>query len=315
MSAIPTMSSASSENINMDIGSDPMVGNVVEGNVDMEEKKTEMSDEVDSTSTLKAKTLNVKDFCTVVESMAKIPNLEHVYIEFDKTGMTIYAKPPSSPVLTHTFWSESMFSVLMCTSPVKKWVSKKRLDMIRKKLGKDIQHITFTEMENGAGFQISGEKQSKTGGMSDFYFNIAEWTCTVQPFQLNIEYNWHVTTSSEKFKENMDFMDETCEIISINLHGQQFTFDGIDGTGQTVASIGHKTDSFNNQLKFDALIYFKYLKIVSSAHSLHKSLNISFLKDKDDDVFPVLFSFTLDQTPPGSHFSVYILPLAEDETA
>jgi hypothetical protein len=256
-----------------------------------------------------AKTMNIKDFCCIISGLGNIPNLEHVLFQFTHKGMLIYAKPVTSPVMAISFWNPGMFQNYKCTGNISKWVSKCRLENLRKKISKDVQHLDISCISEGQpGLEFSGTRLVKTGGECKFSFNIFEWKVPLDPIKIDINYNWHVSTAAEKFKDNIEFIDDKSELISIRLNKSSFVFQGITDTGLVAEEISHKTDSCV-QVNFNCLFYKRYLKIITAAQSLHKTLNISFFPDEEEETYPVLFSYELDQSSPKSHFSVYVLPV------
>lgn len=259
-----------------------------------------------------AKTMNVKDFCNVLVGFGNIPNLEHILVQFGPQGMMLYGKPMESPVVVTSFWNKSMFQDYKCGEVFKKWVSKSRFENLRKKISKDVEYINISNITEGtSGFKFSGDRLYKTGGKCHFSFNVFEWTCNVDPVEMNVTYSWHVSTSSQKLKDNIDFMDDKSEFISVNLENKSLLFEGISETGLVAERIGHETEASELSVKFNCLFYKRFLKIITSTQALHKTVTISFNPDEDTCVYPVLFSYTLDQSNPQSHFSAYLLPFVK----
>ena len=104
-------------------------------------------------------------------------------------------------------------------------------------------------------------------------------------------------------------MDDQSEFISLQLNGNTFKFQGISDTGIIAEEQTHETETCQSSLKFSGLFYKKYLKVVTSSVSLHKTVHLSFFPDEESETYPVLFSYELDQSLPKSHFSIYILPI------
>jgi hypothetical protein len=257
-----------------------------------------------------AKTMNVKDFCSVLVGLGNIPNLDYILIQFSPNGMTLYGKPPESPVVVMSFWHESMFQEYRCTETTKRWVHKERMENLRKKISKDVEYIEISSItEITSGLKFSGDRLYKTGGACNFSFNVFEWTRSEDPVDMSaVSYNWHVCTSSQKLKDNVEFIDDKSEFISLKLDNKLLVFEGISEAGLVAERISHETETTDSTTKFTSLFYKKYLKIITSTQTLHKSITISFNPDTNNDIYPVLFSYTLDQATPQSHFSAYILP-------
>lgn len=262
------------------------------------------------TPTFSVKTMNVKDFCNVIVGFGNVPNLEHILFEFDPKGMTMYGKPVQSPVVVLSFWNVEMFQDYTCVKSVRKWVSKDRVENLRKKISKDVECITIEQLisEGVDGLTFTGSRLYKTGGTSEFSFNIFEWKNTMDAVEMNVTYNWHVHTSSQKLNHNVDFIDDKSEFISLELKNNSLIFKGISDTGMVAEQIQHETDTPDMKTNFSALFHKRFLKIITSTQALHKTVVISFNPDEGDCIYPVLFSYSLDQASPQSHFSAYLLP-------
>jgi hypothetical protein len=279
-----------------------------------ESKSTPVDVEVDVDATFFAKIMNVKDFCNVLVGIGNVPNLEHVLIQFDPDGMLLYCKPAGSPVLVESFWNKSLFQDYVCHGIVKKWVSKDRFEKLKTKISKDVEFIEITVLlKEASGFKFSGDRVYKTGGRCRFDFNVFQWAHNSDPNSLNFNFNWHVNTSSQKMKHNIQFIDDQSEFISLQLLNSSLIFEGVSDTGLVSERISHDTET-NVIVDYQVLFYKRYLNIVTSVDGLHKSVKISFRMDAGGDAFPVLFSYGLDLAKPQSHFSVYIAPFINTKT-
>ena len=258
-------------------------------------------------------TMNIRDFCSMLTGISSIPNLDQVLIQFSSEGMSVYAKPLESPVMVNSFWSTHMFQDFYCPTNVSRWVSKERLVDLKRKISKDVDCLKIGEItaNNINGFCFSGERTYTSGGKCKFTFNVCEWVSTIEPVRVNIKYPWHIVTASQKFSHNVDFIDDKNDFLSMTLCDDNLSFEGIGDTGLIGETITHCIETGKLPFKFNALFYKRYLKIITSAQALHKSLTISLNPDESEGVFPVLFSYKMDQNVPQSHFSVFVLPFVE----
>lgn len=265
---------------------------------------------------VRVRTSNVKAFCNVLFALHSIPNVERILMQFSPAGMVMYAKPRESPVIVNSFWNaEGMFDEYVCSGQVSKWIAKERLETLRKKIAKEVEELVITslESESAAGYSISGECTYKSGGRCEFNINLFEWTCNDEPVQMDIVFNWHVTTSSQQLKANIDFMDDKGEFISMKLDQKKITFSGIAECGLVGESITHDIDEVGLEVAFNALFYKRFMKIVTAAQGLHSSVTISFNPDTSSAVYPVQFLYQLDHSEQQSHFSAYLLPFVNAE--
>lgn len=260
-----------------------------------------------SQEALYVKTLNVSDFSVQLNSMCSLPNVESIFIKFDETGMTMYCHPKQSPTIAISFWNRNTFEKYECKGEIKKWVSKDRLASLKKKISKDVKFLEVTLNQDSPGFCFSGYRTYDQGDGGNFSHNVYEWMNTEKPMNIPCQYKWHVTTSSKKFKDNVDFIDDKNEFIGLNIMDKKLTFRGLVGEGDVAEKIDHETFTSISK-EFYVLFYKKYLKVVTSAHGLNKSMTISF-SDENQYVPPTLFTYALDKEQPQSHFSVYIVPI------
>jgi len=256
---------------------------------------------------LYVKTLNVSDFCVQIQSICTIPNIESILMKFDEEGMTIYARPKQSPSIAICFWNRKTFEKYECQGTIQKWVNKDRLASLKKKISKDVKYLEISLCESSPGFCFSGFLTYAQGDGGNFTHNIHEWVSPEPPLKIPCVYKWHISTSSKQFKDNVDFIDEKNEFIGLNIKEKKMIFRGLVGAGDVVDMIDHTTFTSSSK-EFYVLFYKKYLKAVTSAHGLNKSITISF-SDETQYVPPVLFSYALDKEKPQSHFSVYIVPI------
>jgi hypothetical protein len=261
---------------------------------------------------ISAKTMNVKDFCTVLSGFGSTPDLSLVLFSFDSDGMKLYAKPASSPVVIQSFWNKSMFQGYKCEEKVMIWVQKSRLEEIRKRIVKDVECLHISSMpssDSNGGLIFSGSMAYKSGGSANFSINAFQYESTEEVYKMDLEYNWHVVTSSEKFKTDVEFIVDGSECVSMRLENKELALRGVTDMGLIGEEIKHETDSSDLTVFFTSMFTKKYLKIVTSTQALHKTVNIAFIEDDSSVVKPVLFSYHLDQSSVQSHFSVYIVPL------
>lgn len=281
---------------------------------EIDEKSVSESSKIE----LNVKMLEVKDFCGILLGLSSIPNLDLVLFQFDQDGMMIYGKPQESSVVGLSFWNKSMFQEYTCGETVKKWVMKDRLDNMRKKISKDVEFLQITEIDDAnKGFKFSGYKGYKTGGPCEFSFNIYEYTCNSEAFDMSeIKYKWHISTSSHKFKDNVDFMDDKSDFISFKLKNNVMSFEGISDLGLVTNRVSHEIETSEDHIvvnnDFKCLFYKRLLKIITSTQGLHKTVTISFDPDEEGSTTPILFHYALDQNSPQSHFSVYVLPFTNN---
>ena len=119
-------------------------------------------------------------------------------------------------------------------------------------------------------------------------------------------YDWHVNTSADKFEYNVSFLDDKAECISLVIADCEMRFKAISDTGLITEDIKHVIGG-SRRVEFNALFYKNFLKIVTAAVALHKTLIISF--NEGDE--PIRFMYELDQETPQSYFSVYMVPIVE----
>ena len=249
----------------------------------------------------------IKDFCSVLQGFNAVPNLQFVKIEFNETGMNMYAKPKEAPVIVTSFFNTDMFEEYYCNKPVSYWVSKARLELMRKKI-KDIKCVQITCIQGGySGFCFSGVYRYNTGVTGKIVCNIYEWDNPIERLDLELDYNCLITTVSQQFKHNVDLLDDKSAMISIRLLEKHLIYEVIDDGGLVNSKISHQIDNTDMDIKFDGIFWKKFLRIITSAQDLHPSLLISFNNTKEES-YPILFHYDLDTNKNRSHFSAYIMP-------
>lgn len=257
------------------------------------------------------KTLAVKDFGNAIMGCTMNPGVEYVSMMFDPKGMQLYAKAASSPSVATTFFNKEMFEVYNVKKKFCRVLMKSRLESLKKRINKEVEFLEITNSEDGNGFKFSGHKVYKIGGKCAFSVNITDNAHDTQVVDMSsIEYQWHLKTSSQKFKDNVEFIDDSNEYVQMVVKGNSIEFKGIRDTGDIGESIDQETESkISQDINFKSLFYKKYLKVITAVKDLNRTLNISFnLDDPDALVYPVHFSYELDKENPQSHFSAYLLP-------
>ena len=264
---------------------------------------------------LYAKTMNVKDFGNVLTGCCSVPGVDFVILTFDPQGMQLYAKPIESPSIVTAFFNKDMFTEYRVTKQTRRILDKTRLDSLKKKISKEVEFLEISSCTEYSGYTFSGYRIYKTGGKCKFTVNIANIHNPIGVVDLSdVDWAWHLRTSSQKFKDNVDFIDDSNEFIRMTIRSKSMEFQGIRDTGQIGETIDQEAESkIEDKLKFEALFYKKYLKIITSTKDLNRSVNISFnLDNPDTPAYPVHFSYELDQASPQSHFSAYLLPFTTD---
>lgn len=268
---------------------------------------------------LYVKTMSVKDFAHVLTACCAIPNLENIVMVFDTKGMQIYAHPSESSCVVTAFFNREMFTEYRVAAYTHRVLDKNRVDSLKKKIGKNVEFLEISACEECVGFTFSGNRVNKIGGSCLFSFNIADEYNNLQIVDVAsaVDLMWHVSMSSDTFKENVNFIDDSNVFIKLIIDPKVIQLQGIQETGYTGEKIDQSTESkVDNAMKFEALFYKKHLKIVTSAKDLNRSLVVSFNLDSDTSVksLPLVqFSYQLDQHDPQSHLSTYLLPFVADE--
>jgi hypothetical protein len=184
-----------------------------------------------------------------------------------------------------------------------------RIQSLKKRINKEIPFLEITSSKDPTcpGFTFSGLKEYKTGGKAKFDFNIAE---IVEDMQITdfrgIKWQYLVQIDAQKFKDNVDFLDDNNEFIAITIHGKNIYFQGIRETGQKGEIISHELDNSDVPDKFEALFQKKQLKIVTHTRELNKMLNIAY--NNDGIIWPVHFFYEMDQAQQRSVFSTILIP-------
>ena len=263
---------------------------------------------------LYVKTQNVKDFGNVVGGCCSIPGIGHVIMSFAPSGMQLYAKPNESPTLVTVFFSPEMFTDYKVSKETTHMLEKPRLDSLKKKINKEVEFLEARAWKDTPGFTFSGYRCYKTGGKCQFTFNISSVEHSMEVLDMKqLKWNWQIRTSSQKFKDNIDFIDDSNEFIRMRIKDSSLEFCGIRDNGQVGEIVNQEIEEKLND-EYEALFQKRYLKIITSTKDLNKSLTIAFnLNDPDHpDVSPVHFSYELDHAANQSKFSCFIMPYVCD---
>ncbi len=258
-----------------------------------------------------ARTMNVKDICSIITGCCAVPGVEAVLLTFSPQGLEFYTKPAKiSPVCVSAFYSKSNFCTYKVSQTVKHVVQKSQLDDLKKRIAKDVEFLEITEGTEG--FVAGGRRTYKTGGGCDFEINLDsldESLISVTDMS-TLRWNLQVRTASQHFADNVNFFDDTVKWIQLSVKPKLLEFTGIRDTGTTSKKVNQMINSeFAGE--YHALFNKKLLKGVTAARDIHKALCISFNITESD--FPVHFMYEMGQDHPQSHFSVYIAPCnAED---
>lgn len=258
------------------------------------------------------RTLNVKQFVQVLTGLCEVPGVKYIHMELNPEGMSLYAAPPDSPSFVKVFLNKATFVNYNVPSSVRRLFDADRIDKCLKKRLKDIAVLTISVAKGFEGFTFSGKKQYKNGGDCDFEIHLQDLD---EPGHGVIDHTsfslpWTVTTSSEKFHDNVDFMDNANEFVQIIISKSSIIFNGVKSTGEISEKITQDVETNMLREDFSFILTKDYLKIVSSTSDINKSLRISFKMDDADSYLasPILFSYEIDQHFPPSHFSTYLCP-------
>jgi hypothetical protein len=256
-----------------------------------------------------AETVNIKDFCNVLLGIGNLPNLEYMFLMFNEDGMMVYGKPTVSSGVAMSFWNKQMFDVYCCPSPVKAWVTRARMEAMRKQISKNVASIKITQLVGPAlcGLCFSGSRECDSGGKSLFEVNVFQQNSTEPVLDMSrFKYDWHVVTSSKKLFDNVKWLDNEGDFSHLVIENDDLVLEGLNDAAIVSDRISHKTE-LASKVKFKCVLLKRYLKVVTATHDLHKSVTISFMPESTKN-FPVLFMYPLDQAQPQSHFSVYLSP-------
>lgn len=274
-------------------------------------------DKQDGDDDMYVKTMNVKELCLAIQGCCSVPGIDFVLLSFDTSGMEFYVKPRDSPSVVIVFFNKEMFTEYRVSKPTRKILDKNRLDSLKKRINKEVEYIEITSCKDHAGYTFSGYRIYKTGGKCKFNINIADNHYDIKVIDLaGLNLEWHLRISSQKFKDNVDFIDDSNDFIRITVLPTSLEFQGIRNTGHVGETIDQETEAKiqDPSLKFEALFDKKMLKIITVTKDLNKSLNMSFVLDHPGGtVYPVHFCYPLCQNKPQSHFSAYLLPWTTDE--
>jgi len=268
----------------------------------------------DYDTNLYVKTQNVKDFGNVLGGCCSIPGVSHVIMTFDPSGMQLYAKPNDSPTAVTVFFSREMFTEYKVTKETRRMLDKARLDSMKKKINKEVEFLEIRSWAETPGFTFSGYRCYKTGGKCQFTFNIADVVHSMNIYDMtSLKWNYVIRTSSQKFKDNIDFIDDSNEFIRMSIKDCSLEFCGIRDNGQIGEIVNQEIENKFTET-FEALFQKKYLKIITASKDLNKSLTIAFNLDDPDnpEVLPVHFSYELDMEKNQSKFSCFIVPYVCD---
>jgi hypothetical protein len=271
-------------------------------------KKSEINND------LYLKTVNVKDLCTVLSGCCSVPDIQFIQMKFDKHGMHIYAKPQCSPSILSIFFSRNLFQVYNIKGTVARTLTKSRLENLRKKISKDVEYLEITNTQTDPGFTFSGQRTYKIGDSCKFSIHLIANFEPISVVDLSdMKFGWHCLLSSLKLKDNIDFIDEKNEFLSMEIQSHKLIFSGVSDIGVVGEKIEQDTEQNHITQTFSGLYDKKYLNIIGGAKDLNKSITISFNFDDEDTTTPTLFTYSMDQNSPQSHFSLYLLPFVISE--
>lgn len=259
-----------------------------------------------------AKTLNVKDICNILGGCCAIPNIAEVIMTFKPTGLELYARPATSPVIVNAFYSNSKenFREYKVETTVEHTISKAELEDLKKKVGKDVEFLEF--QNNAEGFKIGGRRVYKTGGSCDFTVQLTSISPQTKVVDMSsLVWNLQICTASQQFFDNVSFFDESIEFIKLTLQSKSLVFKGFRDTGSATKSVIQPIQSEVTG-GYDALFNKKMLKAVTSARDINRALCISFKLD-DQTCMPVHFKYEMGKEAIQSHFSVYVAPMGGEE--
>ena len=282
---------------------------------------TNTNEEDDVVEKFSCKTMNVSVLSSIIGGLCSLPNVKFIDISISENGIQFYASAPQSPCTMYCFLNHSQFVAdsFKCPEAVHFSIAAHKLDYLRAKLGKDINVISFENIESAdfPGICVHGKKASKSGGDSDFTINLYDDNRN-RSSSVNMpesKHGWHVTTDSTMFMENLNFTFDKTDAVGLKIGPKEIQFSTLSESGLPDGSVSHEhgtVDEDYSDLAFECLFNRKHLKCVVKAHSLSKSLNISFNVD-DCDTTPVLFSYKLDnEGAMRSHFTLCIYPLISE---
>jgi len=237
-----------------------------------------------------------------------IPNIEFVIMTFAQEGMQLYAKPSESSAAITAFLGKDYFSEYRVSKTTKRVLEKSRLESLKKKISKEVESLEITPLTTGLeGYTFSGYRVYKTGGKCKFTFNCPERAEDIDVVDFSSSrWDWQIKTSSQKFKDNVEFIDDSNDYIQMSIKSDGLEFTGIRDTGHIGETINQEIEGKITD-KFEALFQKKYLKILTSTKDLNRMLTISFNLESNT-LFPVHFCYELDQSQPQSQFSCFIMP-------
>lgn len=254
---------------------------------------------------------DIKEFTRIFSTISTIPGVTHVYIQFSTKGMTTYARPQDSPIIFTSFLNASKFKVYECKEETRQYFCKSRFDEIRKKINKQMNELIITDMVSGqSGLVFGGCIDYCSTGNCQFNINIYEVICDIEPLHLDITYDWHIVTPTEKIKDNYEFISDKCDYLSFETQANTMKVSGINNSGLVNESIQHTISSTSHtDIRF--VFFKKYLKFLSLATQTQRLMKISFNDNGNNKVHPVMFTYDLDHSPLKSHISLYVLPCTE----
>jgi len=275
---------------------------------------TDILNDQDHDPNMFVKTVNVKDFTTVLVGCCATPGCDNIVFTFAPEGLQIYTRPAQSPGIVTAFFNKEMFSEYRVTKTTQRVLEKSRLESLKKKISKEVLFIEITSWQENPGFTFSGFRDYKTGGKCKFDFNIAEIVDPVKIIDMkSLSWQWLVRTDAQKFRDNVDFIDDSNEFIKMTIYQNKVQFQGLRDTGQIGENITQDLVDSNVLEKFQALFHKKHMKVITATKDLNRSLNIAYnIPSENSPIVPVHFFYELDQAQNRSVFSCFLLPGAGD---
>lgn len=260
-----------------------------------------------------AKTMNVKDICSIITGCCSVHGVETVLLTFSPLGLEFYTRAAQfSAMIVSAFYSKANFCQYNVHQTIKHVVRKSELDDLKKRIAKDVDFLEITNSTEG--FIAGGRRTYKTGGGCDFQIQMNSMDETLLPVvdMSTLNWNMQVRTASQHFSDNVAFFGDQDKFIQLALKPKLLEFSGIRDTGSKSKQINQTIISeFTGQYR--ALFQKKMLKTVTAARDINRALCISFNLTELQSNFPVHFQYELGQDHPQSHFSVYIGPSNADD--
>lgn len=235
-----------------------------------------------------------------------------VRFDFNEHGLSLYARPMSTPILACAFMNREMFSDYQFSEQVQVWISKDSLASLDS-ISETKAFTMYYDEDTSALIVTASHHDSRRTFDCKLYFKSLH-NPNEEVLDMDVTHNWKVSMQANNFAKNYALLNKPAghdktEFVQMCITATTMLMQSYSTLGYLTMEIKHELNNRYSD-KFNANFQTKLLKYVCDAKRVASGIDIHYNLTPQD---PVRFTYPLCRNQPQSHLTFYIATALDDE--